>query len=236
MIRIAICDDEKIYIENLINDITEIYKDTSCFRFKQFNNGEDFISQFSRGQFDIIFMDIEMNEMDGLKTSEHIRSIDPNVILTFLTSYDKFVYLGYEVNAFRYILKYQPRPLYLKQIKDTIDEYNRKRKCIPINYNGILKQLMIDDIYYIEVYSREIVIHLSNKTVTTKGKLKDFEQELSGLYFVKSDKSHLVNTANIDYIEKNKLLLKNGEQLFVSRKHYKDVVDIFIEYTKSRCV
>lgn len=236
MIRIAICDDEKFYIENLINDITEIYKDTSCFRFKQFNNGEDFISQFSRGQFDIIFMDIEMNEMNGLKTSEYIRSIDSNVILAFLTSYDKFVYLGYEVNAFRYILKYQPRPLYLKQIKDTIDEYNRKRKCIPINYSGILKQLMIDDIYYIEVYSREIVIHLSDKTVTTKGKLKDFEQELSGLYFVKSDKSHLVNTANIDYIEKNKLLLKNGEQLFVSRKHYKDVVDIFIEYTKSRCV
>lgn len=236
MIKIAICDDEKIYIENLINDITEIYGDTSGFQFNQFSSGEDFISEFSRGQFDIIFMDIEMNEMDGLKTSEYTRSIDPNVILAFLTSYDKFVYLGYEVNAFRYILKYQPRPLYLKQIKDTIDEYNRKRNYIPVNYNGTLKQLMIDDIYYIEVYSREIVIHLLDKTVTTKGKLKDFEQELSGLYFVKSDKSHLVNTANIDYIEKNKLLLKNGEQLFVSRKHYKDVVDIFIEYTKSRCV
>ena len=88
------------------------------------------ISNFSRGEFDIIFMDIEMKELDGLKTAEYIRSIDRNVILAFLTNYDKFVYSGYEVNAFRYILKDQARPIYLKQIKDTIDEYSRKFKQV----------------------------------------------------------------------------------------------------------
>ncbi len=234
--NIAICDDENIFIDTLIKDIAEIYGDNSKFHIEAYKDGEDFISTFSRGQFDIIFMDIEMSGMDGLKTAEFIRSIDKNVILAFLTSYDKFVYSGYEVNAFRYILKYQPRPIYLKQIKDTINEYNRKRKFIPIYINDILKQLPIDDIYYIEVYLRKIVIHLSDKTYTTVGKLNDYVHELDGLYFVKPDKSHLVNAANIDYVEKDRLFLKNGEVLFVSRKHYKDVVDIFIEYTKSRCV
>ena len=236
MIKIAICDDEKNYIDTLLKDIAEIYGDNNGFQFKTFNSGEDFISDFLRGQFDIIFMDIEMNEMDGLKTAEFIRSIDRNVILAFLTSYDKFVYSGYEVNAFRYILKHQPRPLYLKQIKDTIDEYSRKLKYITIHLNDVLQKLMIDDIYYIEVYSREILIHLSDRIYKTTGKLKDYENDFKGMYFVKPDKSHLVNAANIDFVEKERLLLKNGEHLFISRKHYKDVVDIFIEYTKSRCV
>lgn len=236
LINIAICDDEKIYIDALLKDISEIYGDTKNFHFRSFISGEDIISNFTRGKFDIIFMDIEMNEMDGLKTAEYLRSIDRNVILAFLTNYDKFVYSGYEVNAFRYILKDQPRPLYLKQIKDTIDEYSRKFKYITIYLNDVLQKLMIDDIYYIEVYSREIIIHLSDKCHRTTGKLKDYEDTFSGMYFAKPDKSHLVNAANIDFVEKDRLLLKNGEHLYISRKHYKEVVEAFIEYTKSRCI
>ena len=235
MIKIAICDDEQTYIDILLKDIAEIYNDLSDrLQFVIFQSGEEFIANFSKGKFDIIFMDIEMSEMNGLKTAEFIRSIDQNVILAFLTSYDKFVYSGYEVNAFRYILKSQPRPLYLKQIKDTIDEYSRKLRYILVEIEGKLQRIMINDIYYIEVYLREIVIHLFDKTYKTTGKLKDYENDLIGMYFVKPDKSHLVNAANIDFVEKDKLLLKNGEHLYISRKHYKDVVEAFIEYTKSR--
>lgn len=236
MINIAICDDEKICIDTLLNDITEIYGDTTRFHFRSFSSGEDIISNFTRGQFDIIFMDIEMAEMDGLKTAEYIRSLDRNVILAFLTNYEKFVYSGYEVNAFRYILKDQPRPIYIKQIKDTINEYNRKLKYITIYSNDVLQKLMIDDIYYIEVYSREIIIHLADKCHRTTGKLKDYEDTFKGMYFAKPDRSHLVNAANIDFVEKDRLLLKNGEHLYISRRHYKDIVEAFIEYTKSRCI
>jgi DNA-binding LytR/AlgR family response regulator len=236
LVNIAICDDEKSYVDTLLNDITEIYGENNSFHFRSFNSGEDIISNFSRGEFDIIFMDIEMKELDGLKTAEYIRSIDRNVILAFLTNYDKFVYSGYEVNAFRYILKDQARPIYLKQIKDTIDEYSRKFKYITIYLNDVLQKLMIDDIYYIEVYSREIIIHLADKCHRTTGKLKDYETNLKGMYFAKPDKSHLVNAANIDFVEKDRLLLKNGEHLYISRKHYKEIVDTFVEYTKSRCI
>ena len=137
--RIAICDDERTYIKKIENDINSLKTHENEFEFSEFESGEAFISGFSKDKYDLIILDIEMNDLNGLQTAEFLRQIDKNVILIFMTSYDKFVYQGYEVNAFRYILKNQPEPIYLKQLSDTIQEYYRNKKYIKVVDNDIEK-------------------------------------------------------------------------------------------------
>ncbi len=119
-----------------------------------------------------------------------------------MTSFDKFVYQGYEVKAFRYILKNQPKSIYLKQLSDTVQEYYRNKKYIKVIDDGIEKELLTVDILYIEVYSHQIVIHTLNKDYYQKGKLRLMKM-LEECLFVRSDKSVLINITNIDYIKKN---------------------------------
>lgn len=232
--RIAICDDERTYIEKIKNDINSLKTHENEFEFSEFESGEAFISEFSKDKYDLIILDIEMKDLNGLQTAEFLRQIDKNVILIFMTSYDKFVYQGYEVNAFRYILKNQPEPIYLKQLSDTIQEYYRNKKYIKVVDNDIEKELLTVDILYIEVYSHQIVIHTFNKEYYQKGKLSDYEKMLEGCLFVRSDKSVLINITNIDYIKKNQVFLKNGKSLYVSRNHLENITKAFLKFSRSR--
>ena len=232
--RIAICDDERTYIKKIENDINSLKTHENEFEFSEFESGEAFISGFSKDKYDLIILDIEMNDLNGLQTAEFLRQIDKNVILIFMTSYDKFVYQGYEVNAFRYILKNQPEPIYLKQLSDTIQEYYRNKKYIKVVDNDIEKELLTVDILYIEVYSHQIVIHTFNKEYYQKGKLSDYEKMLEECLFVRSDKSVLINITNIDYIKKNQVFLKNGKSLYVSRNHLENITKAFLKFSRSR--
>ncbi len=232
--RIAICDDERTYIEKIKNDINSLKTHENEFEFSEFESGEAFISEFSKDKYDLIILDIEMKDLNGLQTAEFLRQIDKNVILIFMTSYDKFVYQGYEVNAFRYILKNQPEPIYLKQLSDTIQEYYRNKKYIKVVDNDIEKELLTVDILYIEVYSHQIVIHTFNKEYYQKGKLSDYEKMLEACLFVRSDKSVLINIANIDYIKKNQVYMKNGKILYVSRNHLENITKAFLKFSRSR--
>lgn len=234
--RIAICDDERTYIEKIKNDINSLKTHENEFKFSEFESGEAFISEFSKDKYDLIILDIEMKDLNGLQTAEFLRQIDKNVILIFMTSYDKFVYQGYEVNAFRYILKNQPEPIYLKQLSDTIQEYYRNKKYIKVVDNDIEKELLTVDILYIEVYSHQIVIHTFNKEYYQKGKLSDYEKMLEECLFVRSDKSVLINIANIDYIKKNQVYMKNGKILYVSRNHLEKITKAFLKFSRNRWV
>lgn len=234
--RIAICDDERTYIEKIKNDINSLKTHENEFKFSEFESGEAFISEFSKDKYDLIILDIEMKDLNGLQTAEFLRQIDKNVILIFMTSYDKFVYQGYEVNAFRYILKNQPEPIYLKQLSDTIQEYYRNKKYIKVVDNDIEKELLTVDILYIEVYSHQIVIHTFNKEYYQKGKLSDYEKMLEACLFVRSDKSVLINIANIDYIKKNQVYMKNGKILYVSRNHLEKITKAFLKFSRNRWV
>lgn len=232
--RIAICDDERTYIKKIENDINSLKTHENEFEFSEFESGEAFISGFSKDNYDLIILDIEMKDLNGLQTAEFLRQIDKNVILIFMTSYDKFVYQGYEVNAFRYILKNQPEPIYLKQLSDTIQEYYRNKKYIKVVDNDIEKELLTVDILYIEVYSHQIVIHTFNKEYYQKGKLSDYEKMLEECLFVRSDKSVLINITNIDYIKKNQVFMKNGKILYVSRNHLEKITKAFLKFSRNR--
>lgn len=232
--RIAICDDERTYIKKIENDINSLKTHENEFEFSEFESGEAFISGFSKDKYDLIILDIEMNDLNGLQTAEFLRQIDKNVILIFMTSYDKFVYQSYEVNAFRYILKNQPEPIYLKQLSDTIQEYYRNKKYIKVVDNDIEKELLTVDILYIEVYSHQIVIHTFNKEYYQKGKLSDYEKMLEECLFVRSDKSVLINITNIDYIKKNQVFMKNGKILYVSRNHLEKITKAFLKFSRNR--
>jgi DNA-binding LytR/AlgR family response regulator len=232
--RIAICDDEKIFIEKLKKDITTLQTRDNEFDFSEYESGEAFIEQFSKDKYDLVILDIEMKDLNGLQTAEFLRQIDKNVLIIFITSFDKFVYQGYEVRAFRYILKNQPKPIYLKQLSDAIQEYYRNKKYVKVIDNGVERELLTADILYIEVFSHQIVIHTLKKDYKQKGKLTDYEKMLEDCLFVRSDKSVLINIACIDYIKKNQVFLKNGKILYVSRNHLEKITKAFLKFSRSR--
>ena len=107
MIKIAICDNEyqtAVEIEQWITTISEkrfIEADTDVF-----SDGEELIHEIERiNSYDIIFLDIEMEIMDGIKTAKKIRKIDKNVVIIYVSGYEAYAIETFEVNPFRFIVK-----------------------------------------------------------------------------------------------------------------------------------
>ena len=108
-LRIAIVDDELDFLMKLRDMINKYCPDSDKLNIYEFWSGEKLLYNFKRNMYDVIILDVEMEGLNGLETATKIRSYDNLVIIVFLTSHQEFALQGYEVKAFRYMLKgYSP--------------------------------------------------------------------------------------------------------------------------------
>ncbi len=98
--KIAICDDEQIFRDTLYKKLVKYNK---TFEIKEFRTGRELID--SRIKFDIIFLDIEMPELNGMDTAKKLRKLSVGSIIIFLTSHIECIQDAFKVKAFRFLSK-----------------------------------------------------------------------------------------------------------------------------------
>lgn len=236
--KIAICDDDKAFLEVLQADLISLQENNDRFSIISYGSGEELLSDYHAGDFDIVILDIEMNKLNGMDTAIGIRKIDKKVIIVFLTSYDSFAVKGYEAGAFRYILKDQPVQMYRQQLEDTIKYAYSLSMDIVLSFKKETRRISVSDILYIEVLKHTICIHLTDgEDISFTGKLRDIERQLEGLDFAKIDRGRVINTDKIKSISDIQITLdgtNKTEVLFASRKYIKDIRLKFMESFKRR--
>ncbi len=230
--NIAIVDDERIFLKELHNKIDSL--GMSDYKVYEFESGESFLSIFEKGKFDIIILDVEMPGINGLETAEKIRESDKTVILSFLTNYSEFAIQGYEVNAFRYILKTQPDYLYMQQLQSIFDEYRQTHKAYAYSNQNMSFRYKLIDILYFEIFNRQILLHTTERNVEYYGNLSDIYEELKEFNFIKPGKSYVVNLEHIKNIDKNFLIMSNGDKILIGRTYKKDVVTRYLNFMSGR--
>jgi len=230
--KIAICDDEQLSRNNIKNIIEEKLIDTANFVIEVFDSGELLLNKYYKNpkQFDIIFLDVEMDGINGIETAKQIRQKDNKVIIIFLTSHQEFSLVGYEVKAFRYILKNEPEVVLMKQLDSIFKEYYSINNTFVINYKGSKMGLKIDSIIFFEVFNRKIVAHTQDKEYEFYAKLSDIESQLNQYSFIKTHKSFIVNLVYIDTIQNYLAILKTGHIVSISRRDKKAVENAFVEF------
>jgi DNA-binding LytR/AlgR family response regulator len=233
--KIAICDDDELFNRQTVELINSMLaKPTEC-EITTCLSGEELLDKFDTERFDIIFLDIEMGGINGMDTAREIRKKDENVIIVFLTSYQEFATDGYEVNAYRYLIKNQPSYIYEKQFKSILNEYSQKHKCFIITERNDKICFHLKDICFFEVMNKKITVHTATKSYEYIGKLSEIEGQLQNDdSFIRTHKSYIVNVAQIDTIRNFDIIMKNSENALMSRNLKKSVVDKYISYMTGR--
>lgn len=121
MIKIAVCEDEKEtqlliedYLENILKDISIEYE------IQKYISGEELLESNLK-DIDILLLDIKMEKLNGMDTARKIREVDNEMEIIFVTSLIDYVQEGYEVRAYRYLLK----PIELEELKTCANLYQR---------------------------------------------------------------------------------------------------------------
>ena len=210
--RIAVCDDEPEHIENIRNVLPDLEMDIYTnpnLLFETVKNGKE---------YDVIFLDVIMPGFDGISLARELREISDDVIIVFITSKIEFIQNGYEVKAFRYLLKDQISRGLKKVWSDIETELSvKKDEYFVYEFERQTCRRSYREILYFESSLRRVILHTKNNADIFYGKLDDIEK-LSPL-FVRIHKSFLVNKKHIRRISADTVILSNGDVLPVSRKY-----------------
>lgn len=235
MLRIAVCDDEPIF-QNKLSEMLRaqlgqycIDCDISCFG----SGGELVKAARERLDYDIAFLDISMEGMDGLETAKRLRMFSPGVHIVFVTAFITYALEGYKVDAVRYLLKDgENLGQSLKECLDTIiEKMGYKEQRVTFRFQSGSINLPTDRILYMESRLHRTVFFVLEKGVKEYylyEKLDDVQEKLCGMGFCRIHQSFLVNMKHVREIKRYMITLSDGTEISVSKKYYKTVENEYI--------
>ena len=183
-----------------------------------FSSPLELLEKFKDGFFyDVVFLDIMMEPMDGLTLAREIRTYDSRVAIVFLTAYAQYAPAGYEVRAFRYLLK----PITVESVSTVMQEL---RKDFHQNQKLLLKTaecgflLSTEDIHYLEVNNKDCTIYYQQDALVIQKSLEDLENELPADIFFRVHRKYVINLAHVREFDESHLTLDCGKTLPISRR------------------
>lgn len=222
--RIAVCDDEEVF-RNMLMDCLQgcrILAETP--EILQFSSGEELLEAYEKNEkFDLLFLDVEMKGISGLETGNRIRKLDSDALIIFVTSHRQFVPDAFRINAFQFLVKPVKQEDIDKELERAVEKIKKNKGLYQIEHKGGVHIIEIKDILYVDVLLREISIHTTHGIYKKNGKLKEEIKVFQPYDFVQYSKSGIVNMENITGIEADELIMRTGEKVRMS-KNYKSEV------------
>ena len=237
MLYIAICDDEKYFRireEQLIKKYME-KKACKC-KIDVFNSGKEILDlKKTISQYNIIFLDVNMEEIDGIETAKEIRKITKDAYIVFVTAFVTYALEGYKVDAVRYLLK--DDECLEKAINECLEtilyKMNYDKNKMLFEFQEGKKEIYLEDILYIESNLHKLIFHMAGEDVTKYtmyARLDDINALLQKNGFCRIHKSYLVNLRYVESVERYKVAFVNGGRLGISKSRYLDTRNEFVCY------
>lgn len=232
MLNIAVVEDDSKYCQVLceyIRKYEETLSENEKISITTYSDGIDIASEYT-AKFDIIFLDIQMKLLDGMKTAQAIRKLDSNVLIIFVTSSVEYAVQGYTVDAIGYLIKPVKYLAFSQILQKAIKQLNRQAKeYIAITMDSGKLRLDISRIYYIESQRHDIFINTEDGQFITDGPLKRFEELLSSKGFSKCHNAYLVNLKHVEQVTNSDITI-SGKTLPLSRTKKKAFLDSLADY------
>lgn len=229
MFKIAICDDDKKIIYEIKKAIEE-YKEEK-FNISIYNSGEDLLAVEEK--FDIIFLDIEMNTMNGIEIAKVIRKYDKEVKIIYVTSYTDYMNLAFSVHAFGYLNK----PIEKYDIHNQLDEVRaylseETEEVIEfLTIEGVVR-INLSDICYFEYMNRCVKLQSLKESYVIKETMGNIAKRMKEYGFCIPHKSFTVNLFNVKSIKGYDIFMMDGTIIPLSQKkstEFRDEFNMFLE-------
>lgn len=232
-LKIAICEDDNTqleYVKHLVEAWMKAGKIPSTV--DGYVSAEQLLFSFDADfPYSIYILDIEMGEMNGMELAHKIREQDTDAVIIFLTGLREYALEGYEVGAFRYLIK----PIKEQELHRILGEIIQtkeiqKEAYFLLNLQGELRKIPYDDIWYISSQGHYVEMAYREEKIQWKASFGSLQKEFENNGFVLSRRGILVNVSRIAKVGREECVLDNEEKIPISRSQYKEVNAAFIRY------
>ena len=230
VINIAIVDDENTVLEKLNGYVDRFFaQENETYRVKCFGDGVNFLSA-PHGEFDIVFMDIQMPMKNGLEVAREFRKVNDAAQLIFVTNLADMAIKGYEVNALDFVVKPIEYGDFAYRMSKAVKRAKAViRESIMITCNRQQVRISVKDLLYVEVVRHRVVYHTFDGEMEEWGTMRDTENKLKKYNFSRCNSGYLVNLRYVADVSDGMVKI-GGESLQVSRSRKSGLMTDIMSY------
>lgn len=229
VIRIALCDDndiEREILKDIIESIFDSMGDEAAIF--EFSSGEKLCRNYSKGDYDIIFLDIHMKQLDGIETGKAIRDKDAKVEIVYATSSEEYLKEGYNIHALSYLTK----PYDVKKVEETLEYYYKKNgidkresnEFLDVNIQQQKIYIRQKDIMWLESMGRVVSIYCRDDVYRVYARLNDLEERLDEKIFLRCNQSYMVNIMYVKDVIEYDFCMENDRYIPIRKRDKKEIV------------
>lgn len=217
--QILICDDEKVFQENIADYCRRFMKEYEIpIRISMCQSGDEALALCRKEKnIDICILDIKMDGMNGMRLAKEIRNLGMRSRIVFLTSYVQYAPKGYEVGASRYWMKPISYEKFCSEIQSLYEEIQRENNnYFYENLNDVMERVYFDEIAFIETKGRKTCVHKRTGCYDSTMKMREYEAKLDDRFF----RCHAAYIVNMDYIVRLhglEITLSTGDTIYASK-------------------
>ena len=229
--RVAIVDDSKIdaeFVQGILNSWAN--QRQANIQAEVFPSAESFLFRYAEDKdWDILLLDIEMGNMDGVALAKKIRQDNESVQMVFVTGFADYISEGYEVAALHYLMKPVKQDKLFAVLDRAIAVMQKTERVILLPVGGEMLRLPTSQVQYVEAFSHTVAIITGTDTIQVKMPISEVEK-LLGEGFIRCHRSYLVGLKHIARLSKTEVILDSGKALPLSRGAAPLVHKAFISY------
>lgn len=226
--NIELCDDEKFWSDELRKLLDEYYsaRRTDCY-VTVFSSGTELLQ--ARNKFDIIFMDYQMDKLNGIETARKIRKDNDGCTIIFVSSYPDIAIDTFEVGTYRFLVK----PIDKDKLFKSLDDFRKQTEndnYVVLKSKDGEKIIRASEIIFCEAADKHSFLHTSDEIFESAKNIKEIEKQLSQDIFFRCHKAYIVSFRHVKTFDNRRITMDNGEQAFISRKYLSTFKTAFQEY------
>lgn len=230
MLHIAICDDEPNISEKIKAMVSDFFRRKNLeIIITQFSNGEELLKY---GEvIDILFLDIQMNGIDGMETARKLRNRKFKGFLIFITVLKEMVFQAFDVQAYDYLVKPVEEKHFEKTMERLLESMQNASEAGLLVQKGFESSIIaLEDIVFCEIIDRKVYLHLvSSEVVDFYERIKKLETRLDSRFF-RCHRSFLINLRYLKSYKNGIAYMEGGKQIPVSRLRSKELSSVILQY------
>lgn len=228
----AICENESIQAEWLQSLVEEYAAQRGItIHVSIWESAEAFLFRYSENKnVDVILLDIQMNELNGMAMAQKLRERDDQVAIVFITGMTEFIGEGYSVEAVDYLIKPVKKEKLFQVLNRSLNKIIASLTYIIVDQQDEQLKVALEEIIAIEVDGRELSIKTDKQHIQIKQSLNEFMNRVDSNQFVQPYRNRVVNCGRIKRVNKGELVMDDGSVVPISRRNQKKMVIAFMNY------
>ncbi len=231
--KIAICDDEQHYADDIKRHLDIFSKDNNIeFEKYIFSSAGEVLA--CDVKFDIAVLDVEMDNMNGIKLGEKLREQNPHIILIYITAHKKYLDDALNLNAVRFFEKPLDAHRFYRGLSDAIKRIDNSTISFYLKNQNVTERILAQDIIFVEIEKRKTKVVTRTNEYHSDHHISFWSDRLTGTIFISPHKSYIINLNYVTAYERNYVILNEKYKISIARNKQADFYQKFIRFVEGK--